>query len=81
MTTVIALLGRAAAEALFYTLVAGWYLLCVQWDVVDVLLGGPDLNKVTFGKVLLISWWYHLDRAELMQGGCILLTRASGCDR
>lgn len=42
----LALLSRAAAEALFYALTAGWYLLCVQWDVVDVLLGGPDLNKV-----------------------------------
>ena len=50
MTTVIALLGRAAAEALFYLLVAGWYLLCVQWDVIDVLLGGPDLKRVTSGK-------------------------------
>jgi hypothetical protein len=54
MTTVIALLGRAVAEALFYTLVAGWYLVCVQWDVIDVLLGGPDLNKVTSGRGLLV---------------------------
>lgn len=94
----LALLGHAACEALFYVLAAGWYLLCVQvlgvassncallmvwnrshvpgviaaqptdllkdscvnmtclldavcslalqWDVVDVLLGGPDLNRV-----------------------------------
>lgn len=42
----VALLGRAACEAAFYVLAAGWYLLCVQWDVVDVLLGGPDLNRV-----------------------------------
>lgn len=63
MSTVIALLGRAAAEALFYLLLAGWYLLCVQWDVIDVLLGGPDLNRVRVRQMsdiaccLLMNIW------------------------
>jgi hypothetical protein len=79
MTTVIALLGRAAAEALFYMLVAGWYLLCVQWDVIDVLLGGPDLNRVTSGKLLLVLQWFPRSKVDMCQGSCNLIARRPDC--
>ena len=69
MSTVIALLGRAAAEALFYVLVAGWYLLCVQWDVVDVLLGGPDLNRVSaWANIYLAGSGCHIHLVCKSQG-------------
>ncbi len=42
----LAVLGQAAAELTFYVLVGVWWLLTVQYDIVDRWLGSPNLNRV-----------------------------------
>lgn len=66
-------LGHAAAELVFYVLVGVWYLLTVQYDVVDRWLGSPNLNRVSAQS--------PSQRAPLNDGRCSSSTPFSTGDK
>jgi hypothetical protein len=50
-----AAIAAFAAEGLFYAGVAALWLLVIQWDLLDRLLGGPGLRHLGLGAAFRLG--------------------------